>query len=81
MKITRNTQETMLGPGDWFSGTVYIDMIATPNSAYRLYKAWPGAVLTMVPDAGHAPTEPGTISALIEATEEFKNTGGFEPPE
>lgn len=57
------------------------DMIATPNSAYRLHKAWPGSVLTMVYDAGHAPTEAGTISALIEATEAFKNTGGFKAPE
>lgn len=54
------------------------DMIATPNSAYRLHKAWPGSVLTMIPDAGHAPTEPGTISALIEATEQFKHCGAFQ---
>jgi proline iminopeptidase len=50
------------------------DMIATPNSAYQLHKAWPGSVLTMIPDAGHSPTEPGTISALVEATEMFKQS-------
>jgi proline iminopeptidase len=53
------------------------DMIATPNSAYRLHKAWPGSVLTMVEDAGHAPSEAGTTSALIEATEQFKASGNF----
>ena len=53
------------------------DMIATPNSAYRLHKAWPGSVLNMVPDAGHSPMEPGTLSGLIEATEAFKRTGQF----
>lgn len=53
------------------------DMIATPNSAYRLHKAWPGSVLKLIPDAGHSPTETGIVSALIEATEQFKKTGGF----
>jgi proline iminopeptidase len=53
------------------------DMIATPNSAYRLHKAWPGSVLTLVNDAGHAPSETGIVSGLIEATEQFKKTGGF----
>jgi proline iminopeptidase len=53
------------------------DMIATPNSAYRLHKAWPGSVLTLVPDAGHSPSEPGINSALIEATEKFKAAGHF----
>lgn len=53
------------------------DMIATPNSAYQLHKAWPGSVLKIVNDAGHAPTEPGTTSALIEATERFKRDGRF----
>lgn len=53
------------------------DMIATPNSAFRLHKAWPGSVLTVVNDAGHSPSETGIISALIEATEQFKASGGF----
>lgn len=53
------------------------DMIATPNSAFRLHKAWPGSVLSLVADAGHAPSETGIISALIEATEQFKTLQGF----
>ena len=53
------------------------DMIATPNSAFRLHKAWPDSVLKIVNDAGHAPSEPGIVSALIEATEQFKEMGKF----
>ncbi|KRP63791.1 alpha/beta fold hydrolase [Pseudomonas orientalis] len=53
------------------------DMIATPNSAFRLHKAWPGSVLKIINDAGHSPSEPGIISALIEATEQFKESGKF----
>ena len=30
MQITRNSLETATGPGDWFTGTVYIDTVATP---------------------------------------------------
>ncbi|WP_434624891.1 prolyl aminopeptidase [Pseudomonas sp. Z1-29] len=53
------------------------DMIATPNSAFRLHKAWPGSVLTVINDAGHSPSETGIVSALIEATEQFKVGGKF----
>ena len=53
------------------------DMIATPNSAFRLHKAWPASVLKIINDAGHSPSEPGIISALIEATEQFKESGKF----
>ena len=53
------------------------DMIATPNSAYELHKAWPQSVLKIVPDAGHSPMENGTLSLLIEATEAFKHLRRF----
>ncbi|MBC3269722.1 prolyl aminopeptidase [Pseudomonas sp. SWRI81] len=53
------------------------DMIATPNSAFRLHKAWPDSVLKIINDAGHSPSEPGIVSALIEATEQFKESGKF----
>jgi quercetin dioxygenase-like cupin family protein len=36
MKITRNSLETAVGPADWFTGTVYIDAIATPTEPSRL---------------------------------------------
>jgi quercetin dioxygenase-like cupin family protein len=36
VKITRNNIETAAGPGDWFTGAVYVDAIATPAGGSRL---------------------------------------------
>jgi quercetin dioxygenase-like cupin family protein len=36
MHITRNSTETRLGPGDWFTGAVYIDAVAGPSNQSRL---------------------------------------------
>jgi len=36
MQITRNTPQTQRGPEDWFTGTVFIDSIATPSEASSL---------------------------------------------
>ena len=36
MEITRNSIDTMAGPGDWFTGTVFIDAVAAPSGASRL---------------------------------------------
>ena len=36
MQITRNSLETNTGPGDWFTGTVYIDTVATPAEPSRV---------------------------------------------
>src|SRR2546421_9104725 len=38
MQITRNS-DTATGPGDWFSGTVYIDAVATASEPSRLQAA------------------------------------------
>lgn len=47
--------------------------LCTPVAiAWDLTKAWPGADLRIVPDAGHAMSEPGNIHELIAATERFK---------
>lgn len=48
------------------------DIVCPMRSAWDLHKAWPEAKLTIVPNSGHAAAEPGTRSALIEATESFK---------
>ncbi|SFU88685.1 prolyl aminopeptidase [Pseudoduganella namucuonensis] len=53
------------------------DMLCPPLSAFRLAGAYPGADLLMVPDAGHTAFEPGTIAALMGATERFKLQGHF----
>lgn len=39
MKITRNGQETNAGPSEWFTGTVYIDTVATAAKPSRLAAA------------------------------------------
>lgn len=49
------------------------DVVCPARSAWELHKAWPEAKFTIVPDSGHAAMEPGTRSALIEATESFKH--------
>ncbi len=36
MQITRNSIETMAGPREWFTGTVYIDTVATPSAVSRV---------------------------------------------
>jgi quercetin dioxygenase-like cupin family protein len=36
MQITRNTTETATGPKEWFTGTVFIDTVATPTEPSRL---------------------------------------------
>jgi proline iminopeptidase len=42
-------------------------MICPAQSAFELAAAWPGAKLTLVPDAGHSALEPGVRTALIAA--------------
>src|SRR6266576_6606809 len=36
MQITRNSLETNPGPNDWFTGTVFIDTVATPSKPSRV---------------------------------------------
>jgi len=36
MQITRSSAETTPGPSDWFTGTVYIDTVATPSEPSRV---------------------------------------------
>ena len=36
MQITRNSTETAAGPSEWFTGSVYLDPIATPSEQSRL---------------------------------------------
>ena len=39
MQITHNTLETGRGPADWFTGTVYIDTITSPEGDWNLGSA------------------------------------------
>ncbi len=36
MKVTRNSIGTTAGPGDWFTGSAYIDTVASPSGASRI---------------------------------------------
>lgn len=44
------------------------DMICPMESAWALHRAWPEAEFHIIPDAGHAASEPGIINALVKAT-------------
>ncbi|QSQ13298.1 prolyl aminopeptidase [Myxococcus landrumensis] len=48
------------------------DVVCPPESAWALHQIWPEAELILVPDAGHSANEPGTTSALLEATDRFR---------
>ena len=46
--------------------------VATPvRTAWDLHRAWPEADFHLVPDAGHAFSEPGILTALLAATDRF----------
>lgn len=43
------------------------------RSAWDLHRAWPEADFHIIPDAGHAATEPGILDQLIRATDRFSS--------
>ena len=45
------------------------DAVTPPVTAWDLHQAWPGSALQIVPDAGHASSEPGVMRELIAATD------------
>jgi proline iminopeptidase len=49
------------------------DMLCPVEGALELAKAWPEAQLFIVPDAGHAATEPGIRRQLVAATNRFRD--------
>lgn len=52
------------------------DVVTPPATAHALHKAWPEARFEVIPDAGHAAAEPGTLDALIRATDSFAHAKG-----
>lgn len=48
------------------------DVVCPARSAWELHKAWPETELFIIADAGHAASEPGIKSKLIEMTNKFK---------
>ena len=49
------------------------DMICPATSAFELAAAWPGARLTIIPDAGHSALEAGVRRALVAAVERHRH--------
>jgi len=49
------------------------DVVCPMMSAWELHRAWPEADLRVIPDAGHSALEPGNTSALVEATDNFRD--------
>lgn len=45
------------------------DMVCPPRASWELARGWAAARLVMVPDAGHALSEPGISAALVAATD------------
>jgi proline iminopeptidase len=47
------------------------DVVTPLRSAWDLKQAWPEADLRIVPDSGHAMTEPGIVHEIVSAAERF----------
>ena len=47
------------------------DVVCPARSAWDLHRAWPEAEMQIVPDAGHAASESGILSRLIDAADKF----------
>ncbi|MEM7191125.1 MAG: prolyl aminopeptidase [Pseudomonadota bacterium] len=64
-----------MGKLDGIPGTIVqgrYDIICPPHTAHGIAAAWPEAELVVVDDAGHALSEPGITSALIEAVDKYR---------
>lgn len=49
------------------------DVVCPPSTAHALARAWPGAELVMVADAGHSVREPGIARELVAAVERLRH--------
>ena len=49
------------------------DVVCPMESAWALHRAFPEADLRVVPDAGHAASEPGNVHELVSATDRFRD--------
>jgi proline iminopeptidase len=47
------------------------DVVCPMVTAWALHRAFPEAVLRVVPDAGHSAFEPGIVHELVQATDAF----------
>ncbi|MDQ2076000.1 prolyl aminopeptidase [Marinimicrobium sp. ABcell2] len=68
-QILRNAHRLSGIPGIIVHGRY--DMICPLDNAFALQNAWPEAELQIIREAGHGASEPGTVDALVRATEEM----------
>lgn len=68
-QIVRNAQRLKAIPGVIAHGRY--DVVCPIDQAWALHQAWPEAELQIISDAGHSATEPGTIDALVRATQKM----------
>lgn len=68
-QLIANAQKLRSLPGVIVQGRY--DVVCPMKTAWELHRAWPEAEFVVVPNAGHAATEPGIISALVEASDRF----------
>ena len=47
------------------------DVVCPVENAWELHQAWPDSQLKIIADAGHSASEPGTINALVQASDDF----------
>jgi len=91
MQITRNISETAPGPSEWFTGSVYLDTVASPSGASRLTAssvhftpgartAWHthpnGQTIYVTEGVGHAQSRGGPIEVIRPGDRVY-----FEPGE
>lgn len=55
------------------------DLVCPLATAAALHQAWPEAAYIVVPDGGHAASEPGIARELVAATERFKSLSPVAP--
>lgn len=68
-QILNNAHKLQNIPGVIVQGRY--DLICPMQSAWELQQVWSKAELKIIADAGHSATEPGTVDALVNATDEM----------
>ncbi|UZJ44156.1 prolyl aminopeptidase [Marinimicrobium sp. C6131] len=68
-QIVRNAHRLSGIPGVIIHGRY--DMVCPLDNAFELQKAWPDAELQIIRESGHSASEPGTVDALVRATEDM----------
>ncbi|MFJ4199211.1 prolyl aminopeptidase [Streptomyces sviceus] len=56
-------------PGTLVQGS--LDFGNLLGTVWRLHHAWPGSELTVIDEAGHSPGAPGSVEAMVRATDKY----------